>query len=294
MLLEELAGLWLDSARTRLKESTVVSYRTAAAKALKYLGKKEIGEITAEDLKATEHRLAESGDSYQTARLMFNALRLSLDYAVEHGRLSVNPARHYTPHQGLYRKREGARAVSPGDAEALIQKYHFLHPYHMPLLLIYEAGLRSGEMMGLTWDYVDLERNSIHIVRQLDRLAGGKYKFSPLRAKSLVRDVVLGKELKEQLARWKRDQQLRGLLKEKNSFVCIETDGSPIHYDRFVYVLRKQGFTPQSLRKAHEDKAHETAEILRTRFSVEEIRRLQEAAISAAGIAQYAGASEAL
>ena len=42
MLLRELMGLWLDSARKRLRESTVVSYQIAMNKAVKYLGGKEI------------------------------------------------------------------------------------------------------------------------------------------------------------------------------------------------------------------------------------------------------------
>ncbi|MBQ9616514.1 MAG: hypothetical protein IJR38_09300, partial [Selenomonadaceae bacterium] len=62
---------------------------------------------------------------------------------------------------------------------------------------------------------------------------------------------------------------------------------SPINYNRFVYMMRKEGFTPQSIRKLYEDKASETAAILKERLSMEEIRLLQEAALSSAGIARY-------
>ena len=287
MTLESLIQNWLDSAGGRLRESTVVSYRTAAARAVRYLGQKELEALSEADLETAERQLAASGDSYQTARLMFNVLRLSLDYAVGQGLLAVNPAKRYALRKDLYRQTKGTKAASVGDVERLLKKYKFLHPYHMPILLLYEAGLRSGEMMGLTWEYVDFKQNTLHIVRQLNQSVGSRSRFMPLRAESLARDICIDSKLKEQLVRWRRDQKSRGLLKKKDSFVCIETDGSPINYNRFVYMMRKEGFTPQSIRKLYEDKASETAAILKERLSMEEIRLLQEAALSSAGIARY-------
>ena len=275
MVLERLMAVWLDRAREHLRESTVVSYRNAVARAVRYLGQKEIGELSEADLRDAERQLAADGSSYQTARLMFNVIRPSLDYAVEQGMLSANPAKGYSPNKDLYRKTEGTKAVSAGDVERLLKKYKFLHPYHMPILLLYGAGLRSGEALGLTWDYVDFKQNTLHVVRQLAQSTGDGYKFTPLRADSLVRDIRIDKKLKEQLARWRRDQKSRGLLKKKDSFVCIETDGSPINYHRFVYRMRKEGFTPQSLRRFYEDRASETDTLLRERFSLEEIGRLR-------------------
>ena len=40
-------------------------------------------------------------------------------------------------------------------------------------------------------------------------------------------------------------------------------------------MMRKEGFTPQSIRKLYEDKASETAAILKEGFSMEEIRILR-------------------
>ena len=275
MVLERLMEIWLDSAREHLRESTVVSYRIAVARAVRYLGAREIASLSEADLKDAEQQLAANGDSYQTARLMFNVIRLSLDYAVGQGMLAVNPAKDYSPRKELYRKTKGAKAASTGDVARLLKKYKFLHPYHMPSLLLYEAGLRSGEVLGLTWDHVDLKESTLHVTRQLVQSTGGKYKFTPLRSKNLVRDIRIDGKLKEQLARWRRDQKNRGLLRKKDSFVCVETDGSPIDYHRFAYMMRKEGFTPQSLRKFYEDKAREAVAILKERFSLKEIGILQ-------------------
>ena len=275
MVLERLMDSWLDSAKKHLRESTVVSYRIAVARAVRYLGTRELASLSEADFKDAEQQMVANGDSYQTARMMFNVIRLSLDYAVEQGMLSVNPAKGYSPNKELYRKTKGPKAASTGDVKRLLKKYKFLHPYHMPILLLYEAGLRSGEMMGLTWEYVDFKQNTLHIVRQLTQSVGSRSRFMPLRAESLARDICIDSKLKEQLVRWRRDQKSRGLLKKKDSFVCIETDGSPINYNRFTYMMRKEGFTPQSIRKLYEDKASETAAILKERLSLREIGYLR-------------------
>ena len=276
MMLDRLMEVWLDSARERLRESTIGAYRVTISRAVRYLGMREIESLSETDLKEAEQRLVANGDSYQTSRMMFNVIRLSLDYAVEQGMISVNPAKGYSPSKELYRKTKRTKAASTGDVERLLKKYKFLHPYHMPILLLYEAGLRSGEMLGLTWEHVDLKKSTLHVGRQLVQSTGSGYKFTPLRAESLVRDIRIDGKLKKQLARWRRDQKSRGLLRKKDSFVCIETDGSPINYQRFVYMMRKEGFTPQSLRKFYEDKANETVTILKERLSLAEIGYLRE------------------
>ncbi len=277
MLFDELAEKWLDSIGERVRKTTLCTYRASLSRAMRYLEGKEIGDITGQDLRAMEDGLIQGGGSYQTARLLFNVVRLSLGYAVEEGLLSSNPAEGYTPDRGSYRQTEKTRAAAPMDVKSLIKSYPFLHPYHMPLELLYGAGLRTGEMLGLTWDHVDLKYGCIHVVRQLVRQDADRYRLMPLRSANLVRDVVIDNELKRKLSRWRSDQKMRGLLKrgEKDAFVCIETDGSPINYDRFVYTLRKQGVTPRFLRKAYEDQANETAAILKERLSMEEIGTLR-------------------
>ena len=289
MLFDELAEKWIDSIGERVRKTTLCTYRASLSRAMRYLEGKEIGDITGQDLRAMEDGLIQGGGSYQTARLLFNVVRLSLGYAVEEGLLSTNPAERYTPERGSYRQTEKTQAAAPMDVTSLIKSYPFLHPYHMPLELLYGAGLRTGEMLGLTWDHVDLKYGCIHVVRQLVRQDANRYRLMPLRSANLVRDVVIDNELKRKLARWRSDQKMRGILKrnEKDALVCIETDGSPINYGRFTYALRKKGFTPQSLRRAYEENARAVTSLLQEKLSIGEIRLLQEAALSESGRIAY-------
>jgi len=45
------------------------------------------------------------------------------------------------------------------------------------------TGLRSGELIGLTWDCIDFENGTIYVYRQITppREAGATYKFAPLK-----------------------------------------------------------------------------------------------------------------
>lgn len=81
MLLEELTTVWLNDAKERLRDSSYASYRASIARVLKYFGSQDIKTIHKNNLKDAEKKLVESGGSYQTSRMMFNVLRLSLEYA---------------------------------------------------------------------------------------------------------------------------------------------------------------------------------------------------------------------
>ena len=126
MLFDELAEKWIDSIEERVRKTTLCTYRASLSRAMRYLEGKEIGDITGQDLRAMEDGLIQGGGSYQTARLLFNVVRLSLGYAVEEGLLSSNPAERYTPDRGSYRQTEKTRAAAPMDVTSLIKSYPFL------------------------------------------------------------------------------------------------------------------------------------------------------------------------
>ena len=110
---------------------------------------------------------------------------------------------YHCAHADKFCRQTQKNALKPSDFKGMLYNY---------LMLLYGAGLRTGEMLGLTWDHVDLKYGCIHIVRQLVHRKGGRYGFTPLRSASLVCDVVIDGRLKSQLSRWRSDQKMRGLL----------------------------------------------------------------------------------
>ena len=63
MVLERLMGRWLDSAKKHLRESMVISYRIAVARAVRYLGARELVSLSDADLKNAEQQMESRGCS---------------------------------------------------------------------------------------------------------------------------------------------------------------------------------------------------------------------------------------
>ena len=283
MRFKTLAALWMKSIEGHVRNTTVKSYRFAIGNALRYLGEKKLGAITAKNLDELEQGLREEKKSYRSVRLIFNAVRLALGYAKERGEISSNPAWHYAIRKENYEPDREKKPAAHADIEELLEAYPSGHPYRIPILLMCGAGLRRGEARGLTWDHVDLEKGKLHVIRQLLYRGKEDYEFSPLRSKSLIRDVVLSKQLREELTKWKGYQKANGVFQEeKDAFVCSYDDGKPSCDNRFMEELRKKGFRTGSLQQAYEAQVDTMVDSLISKLSLSEIGFLRDRLLESA------------
>lgn len=90
------------------------------------------------------------------------------------------------------------------------------------ILFALDTGARYAEIVGLTWDNVDLKNNSISIKRTYD------YKqrtgFLPTKTESSIRDITISNDLKKELKKLKLQQQtlfLKQGYPNKDQFVFI-------------------------------------------------------------------------
>ncbi|EKQ04424.1 integrase [Lacticaseibacillus casei A2-362] len=67
------------------------------------------------------------------------------------------------------------------------------------------TGARYSEVLGLTWDHVDLKKRVVHITRTWDHRYGSG--FAATKNKSSVRDIDITRELADLLLRLKKEQQ---------------------------------------------------------------------------------------
>ena len=276
MQFKELAGLWLKSLEGKRRDATLRTYRFAIQHAVEHMGETELGAITAEMLGELETKLQEKKKSYRTVKIVFNAVRLALGHAESGGLIPANPAKHYAVRKGNYAPAKRRKSAQGKAAPDILEAYPPGHPYRIAVHLMCGAGLRRGEAQGLTWDHVNLQQDIIHVDRQLAYHSKDDYKFAPLQARTLVRDIVIGRSLKKELAGWKDVQKEQGLLKEeKDAFVCSYPDGRTSFDTRFVESLRKKGFSPRTLRQTYEDRVDAMVESIMSRLSLEEISLLR-------------------
>jgi integrase len=108
------------------------------------------------------------GLSDSTVRQVYTVLRQALDVAVRDGLLGVNPAA-MVKQPGVARRE--ARYLSAADVVRLLDAAKGLR-YYLAVLLMATTGLRRGEVAGLMWADLDLDKGELVVRHTLSRVDG--------------------------------------------------------------------------------------------------------------------------
>jgi integrase len=143
-------------------------------------------------------------------------------------------------------------------AVALEQARHFR--IFMPMMLARLCGLRRGEIAGLRWRNVDLDRAQIAIAESVEQTRAGVRLKAPKSGRG--RRLALPAKAADELRAW-RARQAQELLKVGiriggNTFVCAREDGAMIQpqsithaWDRFVVATKLPRIRFHDLRHSH-------------------------------------------
>ena len=147
---------------------------------------------------------------------------------------------------------EVRRLVRAADAPAL----------RMAIQIQFATGMRAEEVLGLTWQDVDLENRQL-FVRQVTNQVGRAVLIAPPKSRASCRTVTLPSRLVADLARYRAWQEVRrknvgAVWREQpeGRFVCT-SDGAPIGIRTYASAFRKAArnaalsVTPHTLRHAH-------------------------------------------
>ena len=92
------------------------------------------------------------------------------------------------------------------------------------------TGLRRGELLGLKWEDIDLERGTIQVRRQIARI-DGEVVEAPLKTKNSYRSVSIGHDAVEILKEQRR--------KTNSEYVFPSSTGGPISPDSVLHMLHR-------------------------------------------------------
>ena len=273
---------WLANVVTaNVKPTTLQTYQSIMDnQILPNLGGYKVQELKPALLDKWVRDLLAGGFSRNTLRHAHDVLCHALDYAVYPAQLiNSNPAAYIKVPKNAPKNLVKRTIIPPERFKALLEKYPFNTPYHIPLLLLYHTGMRISEVIGLAWEDIDFEKKTISVVRQLTYLHGKGYFFSTPKTPTSKRTITVDNFLMEQLAHWqeqiKQNQSIHGgsyvsIYCDKNNkfaqrskllgvipdsnevkLVCVREDGRAVKQYNIGNILKEEGLNSHSFRHTH-------------------------------------------
>lgn len=165
---------WMDTwlseiAAPRLKPRTLATYRSAIRHQITpSLGSKKLATLTPADVRKMV-KVVGAENSTRTAQAAYNILSKALSDAVKEGKLRSNPCERMDRPQALS---EARKPLTVSDVKVILgylvagDDHQATARWTLSLL----TGARQAEVLGLTWDRVDLTAGVMDIEWQLARL----------------------------------------------------------------------------------------------------------------------------
>ncbi len=232
----ELVDAWFELAKPDLSPSTVeTTQRFVDLYVRDRIGRLPLRRVTVAVLDRYYAELRQSGAkeggelSPRTVRRVHNIVRRALEQGLRWGWIGTNPAAHASPPK---LQRLEPKPPSAADIQVLLETADSEDPdFGMFLRLAAATGARRGELCGLHWSAVDLDRRTVLIARGIVRGQNG----------------LVEKDTKtHQARRIALDDSTVGLLREhqvrcdKRARDCGDTLGR----EAFVFSYAADGSTP--------------------------------------------------
>jgi integrase len=268
--LGEYLDFWLTTFARRKSSRTYENYREYVDNYIKPgIGTIRLDRLQTEHIQAFYDRLEvtkrRTGDSLLSPTTVFNCHRVlkgALRRAVLWKKLRANPADGAIPPKPVERE---PRLLTP-EQIAVLLKAAGEYRLYVPILLGLSTGMRRGELCGLRWSDVRLDRGTLSVRQTLVRIGPGRLEFKSPKTKSGRRNVKLPTILVEALTAEKEGQEearrVLGPTYNAAGLVLCRADGTPQDpatlYSNFQKLLIRLGLP----RMAIHDLRHSHATLL--------------------------------
>ncbi|HEY92650.1 MAG TPA: site-specific integrase [Dehalococcoidia bacterium] len=191
---------------------------------------------------------------YKHHRILFQALK----YGVKHGILARNPAECADPPPPEHKE---PTVPSADDVQSIIERASDT-PYFTALYTKAYTGLRRGELLGLRWCDIDLDKSTLSVRQTLQQLRNRQYIFKKPKSPKNRRQIDLPPSLVILLWNHKIRQEFQrkmlGTSLSPTDLVFCHPDGSPIRpnsltrtFHDIACSLSQKGISLHGLRHAH-------------------------------------------
>jgi len=172
-----------------------------------------------------------------------------LDHAIRQNIIAFNPAKRIDLPQKITYK--GAKFYNESQIEQLL-KISQGDPLEIVILLAIFYGLARSEVLGVKWDAIDFENNTIAIKHTVVQVGKIEYRKDSTKNDNRNAVIPLTKNIVQRLKWWKAQQEQHKFLQPNDyvdeGYVCTQIDGSLIksHYisAHFKLLLEKNNMPP--------------------------------------------------
>ena len=238
---------WLaDSVRDTVRPTTFERYEQMVRLHIRpVLGKLKVKNVTPAHVRGLYREKLGAGLSPRTVQYIHVTLHKALKQAVMDGLIPRNATEAVKPPQV---RREEMQPLTPEQVKALLQAARGDRLEALYVLAV-TTGLRQGELLGLKWEDVDLEAQTLRVCRTLTTAKGGPQLTTPKtkgsrRTVRLTQSAVnaLSIHLKRQLGEIDR----AGSLWRENGLIFASEAGEPLDRrnvttHRFKPLLKQAG-----------------------------------------------------
>lgn len=243
--LAEYLEKWLEHIKANVRPSTFSIYQWAVRKYISpLLGHHRLDKLRPLTIQLFYSSVAGGELSPTSVHYLHRVLNQSLKQAVKWQVIAHNPCDAV---EAPKKRKYQAQVLNAEQISLLLDSIRETN-IHLPVLLAAMAGLRRGEICGLRWKDVDLERGILSVRNTLD-WNNGKLTLSSVKTSTSMRPVKLPKNVLEVVRRQrlaqKENRLALGLQYQDQGFVWAWDDGRPHDpdylYKQFRKVLQRLG-----------------------------------------------------
>lgn len=223
-------GEYLEAIRDSIKRRSYETSRDIIRIHLNpEFGGKRLKDLDRRSIQAMYTRKRGAGLSASRVKRIHDVLAASLNVAVSWGYIHKNPCDAVSkpkipaPEIRPFSKEEAKRYIAAAEGDR----------YEALFVLGLTSGARWGELTGLYWSDLDLERGVMHIQRALVNGYGG-HSFDTPKTTGSRRSVGLTNKATEALTRHRDHMRDEGHEVSGGALVFVNTLGKPLHASNFI------------------------------------------------------------
>lgn len=181
LTLDQYYALWCEnSAKSGRKATTFTNYKAYYKAHVKgsELGTMEIGKIKKSHCQKLFNVMIDNGSKKSTLNNMKGCLSLIFAEAEDDGAIDKNPCRNIRFNHLDAKKREAISTEQVTIFMNFLKTDRDFRVYYPLFVVLFNLGLRVGEVCGITWDCIDLENNQITINKSMNRYREADFGFT--------------------------------------------------------------------------------------------------------------------